>query len=48
MLRVFLLSGICGAIPVDSLWFSNLSVNLKTAVCLATQAKPDTTPKDED
>lgn len=27
VLRLFLLSGIRGAIPIDSLWFSNLSVN---------------------
>lgn len=38
VLRLFLLSGTRGAIPVDSLWFSDLSVNLKTALCLATQA----------
>lgn len=33
-----LLSGIRGAIPIDSLQFSNLSVNFKTALWLATQA----------
>lgn len=38
MLGLLLLSGIRGAILIDSLWFSNLSVNLKTTEWLTTQA----------